>query len=165
METKVAQWSALMSHTPTFTYSRKKHKLHPLHNEINCFAATVWKNTIPLYNASIFYEENVWRNKEEIAFLFIFIHSFLVTSRFLSIFRHLSLGSWNLIYVFPLAFLLSPSSPGMPESSALPSVWSRVSADLQQIVYFSRHRGNMDGPFIGSRFTAELQPGSSVMCI
>ncbi|KAG7227523.1 hypothetical protein INR49_005338 [Caranx melampygus] len=37
--------------------------------------------------------------------------------------------------------------------------------DLQQIVYFARHGGNIAGPFIGSRFTAELQPGSSVMCI
>lgn len=46
----------------------------------------------------------------------------------------------------PPTFFLSPSSPSMPESSALPSVWSRISADPQQIVYFARHGGNMDGP-------------------
>ena len=58
-----------------------------------------------------------------------------------------------------------PPPPGMPESSTLPSVWSPVSADLQQIVYFARHGGNTVGPFTGSGFYCSAQPGSSMMCI
>lgn len=82
-------------------------------------------------------------------FCLSFIHSFLVSwQQGSSLVTYISLwGSWNLIYVFPPpAFLLSPSSPSMSESSLLPSVWSHVSADPQQIVYFARYRGNMDGP-------------------
>lgn len=52
---------------------------------------------------------------------------------------YLSVCSWNLICVF---LRCSPPPPGMPELSALPSVWSHVSADLQHTVYFAGCRGN-----------------------
>lgn len=112
-------------------------------------------------------DTNILRKRRKYLYPSPFIYGFLdlLTARFLPLLCFLSLDSWNLIYVFPLAFLLSPSTPGMPESSALPSVWSCVSADLQQIVYFARHRGNMDALFTGSRFTAELQPGSSARSV
>lgn len=146
----MAHGAALMSHIPTFRYSRKKQtQMVPLHS-VQCGWIT---NTTLL-------EAYLWTRR--VILPPPFIYSFFFTSRFLCIHCHLCPGSWNLIYVFPPAFLLSPLLPGMPQSPpTLPSVWSRISADLQQIVYFARHGGSIDGLFIGSRFTAELWPGSS----
>lgn len=111
--------------------------------------------------------------KEETASLFCFhllAHFYpvgLFTVWFLFVLLSCILGSWNLICEFSscIPVLSSPPPPACQSPQLCPLSDLTFLQTYSRLFILQDMEETRGGPFSGSRFTAELKPGSSAMCI